>query len=83
METAKIQEPFSFEDEMVNFNNFLHPSITFINRKTTRQPLATCIRNVMKIRLFKGQWQRNFLLAISIRLDNLTMKILSFPSRTF
>jgi hypothetical protein len=33
--------------------------------------------------LFKGQWQRKFLLAISILLDNLTMKILLFPSRTF
>ena len=32
---------------------------------------------------FKGHWQRKFLLAISILLDNLTMKILSFPSRTF
>jgi hypothetical protein len=32
---------------------------------------------------FKGQWQRKFLLAISILLDNQTMKILSFPSRTF
>jgi hypothetical protein len=31
----------------------------------------------------KGQWQRKFLLAISILLDNQTMKILSFPSRTF
>ena len=31
----------------------------------------------------KGQWQRQFLLAISILLDDQTMKILSFPSRTF
>jgi hypothetical protein len=31
----------------------------------------------------KGHWQPKFLLAISILLDNLTMKILSFPSRTF
>jgi hypothetical protein len=28
--TAKIQERFFFEDEMVDFKNFLHPSITFI-----------------------------------------------------
>ena len=34
-------------------------------------------------RSVKGQWQRKFLLAISILLDNRTMKILSFPSRTF
>jgi serine/threonine protein kinase len=33
--------------------------------------------------LLKGQWQRKVLLAISILLDDLTMKILSFPSRTF
>ena len=32
---------------------------------------------------FKGQWQRKFLLAISILLDDLTMKLLSFPSQTF
>ena len=32
---------------------------------------------------FKEQWQRKFLLAISILLDDQTMKILSFPSRTF
>jgi hypothetical protein len=31
----------------------------------------------------KEQYQRKFLLAISILLDNQTMKILSFPSRTF
>jgi hypothetical protein len=47
MKTAKIQERFFFEDEMVDFNNFLHPSITFIYSKTTRQPLATCTRNVL------------------------------------
>ena len=34
------------------------------------------------VNLVKGQWQRKFLLAISILLDNRTMKILSFPSRT-
>jgi hypothetical protein len=32
---------------MVDFKNFLHPSITFIYSKTTRQLLATCARNVM------------------------------------
>jgi hypothetical protein len=32
---------------------------------------------------FKGQWHRKFLLAISILLDDLTMKILSFRSQTF
>ena len=31
----------------------------------------------------KGQWHRKFLLAISILLDDLTMKILSFRSQTF
>ena len=35
------------------------------------------------IRDLKGEWQRTFLLAISILLDNQTMKILSLPSRTF
>ena len=33
--------------------------------------------------VFKGQWHRKFLLAISILLDDLTMKILSFRSQTF
>jgi hypothetical protein len=31
----------------------------------------------------KGQWHRKILLAISILLDDLTMKILSFRSETF
>jgi hypothetical protein len=33
--------------------------------------------------ILKGQWHRKFLLAISILLDDLTMKILSFRSQTF
>ena len=39
--------------------------------------------NIGMGRQIKGHWQRKFLLAISILLDDLTMKILSFPSRTF
>jgi hypothetical protein len=35
------------------------------------------------ISFIKGQWHRKFLLAISILLDDLTMKILSFRSQTF
>jgi hypothetical protein len=35
---------------------------------------------LVAINSIKGHWQRKFLLAISILLDNRTMKILSFPS---
>ena len=45
-----------------------------------------CIFNTPSVAKFthlKGQWHRKFLLAISILLDDLTMKILSFRSQTF
>ena len=47
---------------------------------------SACSKVLVPVKIFqfqnmlKGHWQRKFLLAISILLDNRTMKILSFPS---
>ena len=48
----------------------------------SQKSTAGCVAPRVRVTL-KGQWQRKFLLAISVLLDDLTMKILSFPSRTF
>ena len=67
---------------ILRYSLLTYRSLAIIIEEFEGYPVIDPVSNTTAGNL-KGQWHRKFLLAISILLDDLTMKILSFRSQTF